>query len=352
MMYYLKQLQRLLQLDDRWMSSVREIARLAGVSVSTVSRALNNNPAVREATRERVLSVANDAGYVAAVGRRSTDQIGLVYAGSETLGSTFDSALLCGLVGGVNEARFDVVILNMHRDKAADETYSQYFMRKGIRGVVVRSTSLSRHVCEAIAAEAFPMIVVGERFDDGLVSYIDCESREESRRAVEYLIGLGHERVALAMNTVPDSDHLDRLSGYEDALKEHGLSVDPRLILRHQADFAGGASALHMGMSMKPRPPALYLADPMLAVGAFNAAHEHGIRIPQDISIIGFDDAETRFSVYPTMTAVCQDARDLGTQAAAELLRKINGNFASSVQRQLPTFFEVNRSTAPPFEVH
>ncbi len=332
------------------MSSVREIARLAGVSVSTVSRALNNNPAVRVETREKVLAAANGAGYVATVGRRSTSQLGLVYAGAQTLESPFDSALIGGVLGGLDDARFDLVILNMLRDKAGDETYSQFFMRKGVRGAIVRSTSLTRHVCEAIAAEGFPMIVVGERFENSRVNYVDCHSRDESRRAVEYLIALGHRRIALCMHTIPDSDHLDRLAGYKTALRNHGITVDERLVLRHQASFAGGASAIQMVVSMRPRPTALYLADPMLAVGAFNAAQEYGIRIPGDISIIGFDDAETRSSVFPPMTAVCQDAAELGAEAAAELLRIINGETDEPVQRQLPTFFEVSRSTGPPSE--
>jgi len=223
-------------------------------------------------------------------------------------------------------------------------------MRKGVRGVVVRTTSLTRHVCEAIAAEGFPMIVVGERFENSGVSYIDCNSREESRRAVEYLISLGHRRIAFCMHTVPDSDHLDRLAGYHTALRNHGIAIDESLVLRHQANFAGGASAIQMVMSMRPRPTALFLADPMLAVGAFNAAKEYGIQIPGDISIVGFDDAETRRSVFPAMTAVCQDAAELGAQAAAELLQVVNGKRSEPVRRQLPTFFEVNRSTAPPRE--
>jgi len=329
------------------MSSVREIARLAGVSVSTVSRALNNNPAVREETREKVLAAANGAGYVASVGRRSTSQIGLVYAGAQTIGSPFDSALISGLIGGLDDARLDLVFLSMLRDKDGDETYSQYFMRKGVRGVVVRTTSLTRHVCEAIAAEGFPMIVVGERFENSGVNYIDCHSREESRRAVEFLISLGHRRIAFCMHTIPDSDHLDRLAGYQTALRNRGIALDEQLVLRQQANFAGGASAIQMVVSMRPRPTALFLADPMLAVGAFNTAQEFGIRIPGDISIVGFDDAETRASVFPSMTAVCQDAADLGAQAAMELLRIINGSDHEPVQRQLPTFFEVNRSTGP-----
>ncbi len=331
------------------MPSIREIAKLAGVSTSTASRALNNDPAVRSGTRSKVLDVAVRSGYAPTMGRRVVTNIGLVFAGSETLTSTFDSNLLAGIVRGLNESRFDLVILNLQRDKAADETFSQFFMRKSVRGVLVRSTTSTRHVCEAIADERFPMVALSERFENNKsVNYIGCESLKESTRAIEYLIALGHRRVAFGMNSVPDQDHLDRLKGYQVALERHGIAFDERLVFRHAANLAGGASAMKMIMSMQEPPTAVYFADPLLSIGAINAAHEFGLNIPREISVVGFDDADVRHSVYPPMTAVCQDAAQLGFEAAVRLARLIEENSGNRVRQTLPTCFEVNRSTAPP----
>jgi DNA-binding LacI/PurR family transcriptional regulator len=331
------------------MASVREIARLAGVSTSTVSRALNNDPAVNGATREKVLAVANQSGYVASVGRLVTTNVGFVYAGGETtLGSTFDSALLSGVVRGLEQPKFDVVVINLQRDKSQDENYSQFFRRKGLRGVLVRTAASTRDVCRSIADEHFPMLVVSERFDDENVSFIDCDSHRESIQAMEYLISLGHRRIAFGMHTVPDSNHIDRFAGYKKALEAHGIPYDEKLIFRQNASFSGGASAVKMMMTMAVPPTAVYFADPLLSVGAINVAHETGIRIPENLAVVGFDDADIRHSVYPTMTAVCQDAARLGYEAALELTRMIRENGGTRIQRILPTFLEVNESTGPP----
>jgi DNA-binding LacI/PurR family transcriptional regulator len=195
------------------MSSVRTIAQRAGVSITTVSRALNNDPAVNAKTRELVLRVASSSGYVAKTGRLVTTNIGLAYTQDMTVGHSFDSAVLSGVLRGLGECRFDVTLLNLQRDKMPDETFSQFFTRKGVRGIVLRTTAETSGVCQAIADEGFPHVVISERFDSPNINCIDCDSRPDSARAVEYLIALGHRRIGFAAHNVPDRDHQDRLEG-------------------------------------------------------------------------------------------------------------------------------------------
>jgi DNA-binding LacI/PurR family transcriptional regulator len=274
--------------------------------------------------------------------------VGYAYTGGQTLSGVFDVAVLSGISRGLDECRFDVLILSLLRDRKSDETYTQFFMRKGVRGVLLRTTAETHAICEGIANEGFPHVVISERFDSPKVNYVDCESRTDSARAVEYLISLGHKRIAFAMHVVPDCDHLDRLAGYQQALSSQGLPFDERLVFKHQANLAGGATVMEMVMSMANRPTAIFIADPLLAVGAVNKAHEMGVRIPDDISVIGFDDGDLRYSVYPKLTAVCQDAAGLGFEATVRLTRMLNGSSESSFQATMPSFFEVNDSTGPP----
>src|SRR5215471_18531837 len=128
------------------MSSVRQIAKRSRVSVATVSRALNNHPEISAQTRDRVLRAANEVGYHSTVGKRVTTNIGLVFT-SEAPFTDFDGFVLSGMMRGVAEQRFDVTIINVDRDKAFGETYTQFFMRKGIRGAVLRTFTHSRRVC-------------------------------------------------------------------------------------------------------------------------------------------------------------------------------------------------------------
>ncbi|HRX84669.1 MAG TPA: LacI family DNA-binding transcriptional regulator [Phycisphaerae bacterium] len=332
------------------MASVREIARKAGVSTCTVSRALNNHPAVRQETRDMVQAVANGMGYRGGGARRVHTAVGLAHTADRTLSSVYDAHLVEGIVRGLEECRFDLSIINIMRDKSRDESYNQFFTRRGVSGVILRTTAETRHVCEEIADENFPMIVVGERFDAPNVSYIDCDTSADSARAVQYLVDLGHRRIAFAMHVVPDRDHIDRFDAYRRVLAENGLAFDERLVFRIRSDLAGGATVTNMLATMEDPPTAVYAADPLLAVGVAKRAYQLGIHIPRDLSVIGIDDAQVRYSVPPTLTAVCQDAATLGAEAASYLARTITGRVVGPLRKSVPSFFEVHNSTASPRE--
>ncbi len=332
------------------MSSVRQIAKIANVSVATVSRALNNHPDVDPSTRDRVVAAANKSGYSPAVGKRITTVIGLVYPGAPVKADygAFDSALLAGILCGVNEQKFDVKLVNLQRDKAADESYTQFFMRKGLRGVILRTFESTRAVCQAIAAEGFPSIVVADRFDDPKMNFICCDSRDDSRRAVEHLIQLGHRRIACAVHNVPDTDHMDRREGYSQALAEHRIPVDPSMFFEIVASFEGGAAAINRIMGLPKPPTAIFFTDPLATLGAIRRCQELEIDIPGDISIVGFDDSDIREHTWPPFTAVCQDARMLGEEAALWLTRSVQGQADPQLRLIRATMLEINRTTARP----
>ncbi len=332
------------------MSSVRQIAKLAKVSVATVSRALNNHPDVDPSTRDRVVAAANKSRYVPGVGKRITTVIGLVYPAEPVKADygAFDSALLSGILRGVNEQKFDVKLVSLHRDKSTDESYTQFFMRKGLRGVILRTFESTRSVCQAIAAEGFPSIVVADRFDDPKVNYICCDSRDDSRRVVDHLIQLGHRRIACAIHNVPDTDHRDRREGYVQALADHQIPLDPTLIFEIVASFDGGVAAINRIMG-EPKPPtAIFFTDPLATLGALRRCQELSIDIPDDLSIVGFDDSDIRQHTWPAFTAVCQDARMLGEEAALWLTRSLLGQAETHLRLIRPTMLEINRTTARP----
>jgi DNA-binding LacI/PurR family transcriptional regulator len=328
--------------------SVRKIAKQMRVSVATVSRALNNHPEISTETRERVLKAANEVGYFGSVGKRVTTNVGLVYT-SDMRFSEYDAQLLAGILRGVGEQRFDVAIVNLERDKSEGETFTQFFMRKGLRGVILRTLARSRHICQAIADEGFPSIVVAERFEAPNVNYICYDSRVDSRRAIEHLISLGHRRIALSVHIVPDRDHDARREGYVEALANAGIEFDPELVVSVVADMDGGKSAVNRLMSL-PRPPtAVYFTDPLACVGAIAQVHTLGLKIPDDLSIVGFDDGDIRFRTWPVFTAVCQNAGQLGFEAALSLTRKLTGIVnGEAVRREMSTFFEVHETTGLP----
>ena len=331
------------------MSSVRAIADELGISVATVSRALNNHPGVSDGTRKRVLQTADRSGYRPSVGRKPTNVIGLAYPGEPVKADfgAFEAALLAGVLEGVSERRYDLTFINIHRDKHRDETFGQFFDRKGLRGVLVRSLDDSK-VAEQIADEGFPMVQIADRSSRSDVNYIDSDSRKTSQQAVEHLLGLGHKRVGLAIHRVADSDHIDRETGYRDALAEAGIAVEDSLIVRAEASPEGGAIML-LKLLDQPNPPtAIYFTNPLSTVGALHKCLQLGIRVPKDLSIVGFDDSDIRLRTFPQFTAVCQDAKALGLESARWLTRLLNDETSGSFRETRPTTLAVHESTAFP----
>jgi DNA-binding LacI/PurR family transcriptional regulator len=314
---------------------------------------LNNHPQVSESVRRRVLAASNQAGYDLDAGRRATN-IALVYTGEVSIGSTFDAALTAGISRAMEQERFDLLMLDAHRARVGSESFTQMFMRKGIRGAILRTTLAVHGVCKTIAEEGFPAVVVGDRFDAPGINYIYCDSRDASRDAVQHLIGLGHKRIAVCINVIDDTDHADRLAGYRQALEDHDIEFDSRLLLRVPATRDGGVQAIRRLLTMPDKPSAVFLTDPITAVGATSEARKIGLKIPDDLSIVGFDDSDVRYGLYPALTAVCQDAEALGREAFSALKTLLNRQKSTvreasptPIRKALRTWLEVHESTGP-----
>ena len=332
---------------EAFMTTVRRIAQEVGVSITTVSRVLNNHPQVSSATRQAVLAAANQSRYEARVGRKSTSNLAYLYTDAMSLGSAFDAAIMQGMSHGMEAGGFDLLVLSAHRSRKRGESFSQFLMRKGVRGVVIRTTSQTHHLCKEIAAEGFPAVVVGDVIEDSSLKCIDANSARASREAVEHLIDLGHRRIAITLNTVDDYDHQIRLKAYEQALAAAGIQRDRRHVLRVPAFRNAGAVALKQLLAMPNRPTAVFVTDPMVAVGLLHEAHRRHLAIPDELSIVGFDDGDIRFGVFPQMSAVCQDAESLG-RAAVEALTCLIRKQPHSAPQTPECWFEVHESTASP----
>jgi len=334
------------------MASIRNIAKQAGVSVATVSRVLNNHPHVDSGTRKKVLDAADSASYVR-MSQRSQAVLGLVYPGDIVKADhgSFDQAVLSGILEGVNSHRYDVKIVSISRDKTPQESYAQFFARKGLRGVVLRTFAETRQVCVKIAEEGFPSVVIADRFTEPCVNFVCTDSSLDSVRAVRHLIDLGHRRIAMIVHSVADTDHTDRRNAYLTAMRDAGLEIDPELIAENYASAENAANAVTRLMG-SPRPPtAIFITDPLATMGVLRRCLEMGIKVPSELSLVGFDDSNVRLHTFPTCTSIVQDARMLGMEAASWLCRVTADNEEEKPEllrlvRQ--TRFEINRTTSPP----
>jgi DNA-binding LacI/PurR family transcriptional regulator len=328
------------------MPNIRHIAKVAGVSITTVSRVLNSIPGVSETSRKAVLAVVNKSGYVPKVARRSTTNIALLYTDAPTLDSPFDAALLVGLYEGLEKMGYDLMVLDAHRSRQPGETFSQMFRRKGVKGALVRATTSSQALCREIAQEGFPAVVMGYRFEESRVHWVYSDSRDASAKAIEHLYGLGHRRIGVCIHVVEDSDHADRVAAYRHALELHGIDFDERLVIRVPANRDGGVQVVRRMRTITDRPTALFLTDPLISVGVLGEARRMGLRVPGDLSVVGFDDAELRYALVPQLTSVCQNTKHLGREAVSMLCQVIaNRGAAGPVTKALRCWLEVHEST-------
>ena len=221
------------------MASVREIAKQAGVSAATVSRALNSQPGISAETRRRVALAANAAGYAMPAPAQIRSCVGLIVDNHRAL-SLYDCLLINGIRRGLHSARLDVQFVDATRDISADDSYTTFFQSRGLRGVIIPPGVNNRQLCKLIAEEGFPCVTIAERFDEADINYVCCGTADASERAVDHLIELGHKRIGLALPPFSDHDHQDRHEGYCRSLKNHGIERDESLIVRVDPTPEGG----------------------------------------------------------------------------------------------------------------
>jgi DNA-binding LacI/PurR family transcriptional regulator len=334
------------------MSTVRDIATSAGVSPATVSRSLNNPEVVSRPVRERVLREAERLGYRQLPQKKAEMRsIGLLYF-DETPGGQYvgyDAVIWAGVIRAAQTLKTNVVTLDpLSRNDG--EPFDHFVERMGVDGLVIRVDEQCRHLCAEVARAGVPHIVVADRFEDATINYIQCDSREASTAAVRHLIELGHTAIGMCHNVVTDTDHQDRIDGYEAALKEAGIEIDPRLRVPASPSLDGGAAVLTQFLAMAKPPTAIFAADPMLAVGITRRAHELGLLVPDEMSVVGVDDGEMRRISLPCYTAIRQDASEIGFRAGQWLCREIRDDVAAGgkLQLRLEAFLEINQSTASP----
>ncbi|MEM9752697.1 MAG: LacI family DNA-binding transcriptional regulator [Planctomycetota bacterium] len=354
------------------MATVRDIARSLGVSPATVSRSLNQPTVVRKDVRDQVLAEAKRIGYTTPKRKPSRAEVGveikavrpgmlgLLYfnASSGAPFSGYDAIVWGGVTRAAVSLKFGVTVIDP-LSRRSGETYADFAERLGVDGFVVRVDEGTRQRGLDIALQDVPHVVVADRFDDEQVNYAFCNSYDASRSAIEHLLSLGHTRIGVGHNTVLDTDHHDRLRAYRDTLAAHGLDADPRLVIPAAADMRGGASVFNQLLALPDPPTAIFFTDPAMTVSALRRSLEVGIAVPDELSIVGVDDEHLRETTYPVYTAVCQDAEQLGFQAARWLCRQIGSPSSSgaaarsSVRTGVPlhlqqdAVLEVNQTTAP-----
>jgi LacI family repressor for deo operon, udp, cdd, tsx, nupC, and nupG len=332
-------------------TSIRDVAREVGMSTATVSRALRGMPRVSEATRRKVLEAAERLDYVA-----SPHAVSLASGQTRAVGVVvpyvtrwFYGSVVHGAEELLRGAGYDLLLYNLAGDHdARHRVFSTHLLRKRVDAVLVLALTPTGEEVASLTRLGRPVAIVGGRVSGWSTVRIDDVAT--ARTAMRHLLELGHRRIAYVggslENQLDFSAPLDRLTGYREAMAEAGLPVDRDWEVTGDFTVRGGSSAAQHLLALRPRPTAIFAASDEMAIGAIHAARRAGLRVPEDLSVIGIDDHE--MAELFELTTVSQPAHEQGRLAARLLLDAIEADGAHEPQTiTVPTELVVRGTTAP-----
>jgi LacI family repressor for deo operon, udp, cdd, tsx, nupC, and nupG len=340
--------------DKRWQGAARikEVARLASVSTATVSRALTNPERVSSETRVRVMDAIAKVGYVpnpaARTLRSRKSQMVLVVL--PDLGNIFFSQVLRGIEEELFPAGYGMIVGNLDGSPGKEARFAAFAMSGQVDGVLLMNGHLFRQSASPAAPPlelGIPVVAVCEAIEDADIPQIDADNREASRRMTEYLSGLGHERIGYVCGPPNNVLEKARFAGYRDGLERTGKRFDPAFVWPGDYKLETGARIAGKIAASDARPTAVFCSNDEMAIGLIRGLAAAGIRVPDDISVAGFDDIEFAGMASPPLTTIRQPRRELGRSGAAVLLDLLAGRDATRRIR-LETELIERSSTARP----
>jgi DNA-binding LacI/PurR family transcriptional regulator len=327
--------------------SIKDIARLAQVSHPTVSRALQNSPLVNAKTAAKIRKIAQEAGYRAsAVARglvtRRTRTIGLVVT---TVADPFAGEVACGVEQAAKEHGYAVFLADSNADPEQERKLVEELAERRVDGIVVTSSRVGALYLPLLKELSVPIVLVNDQYPGEFVHSVMIANREGALAAAGHLIGLGHQRIAYIGDRYGFQSDTERLAGYKQALAEAGLEFAHELAVLADSRPETAIEAMNKLLDLKQPPTAVCCYNDITALGALRAIYRRGLRVPQDISITGFDDLFFAAYLEPSLTTVRQPMRRMGEIAMENLFKLMSGE-ASVAQVKVEAELIVRESTA------
>lgn len=332
------------------MSNIREVSRLAGVSIATVSRTLKTPEMVSEKTRELVLKAVEEAGYRPNMLARSfnTGKSHNVVVLVPNVANPFFSRVIRGIEQAAQEKGYSVLLGDTQGKTEREQVYATMALTNQADGLIQLDCRFPFAEKDKVVAKNVPMVNACERINDaGEFPVVELDNRSAAHAITKHLLQLGHKRIGVI--TGPSHSPLvkDRLAGFGDALQEYHLTVDESLIVAGDFTMSSGKYGASQLLSAKQRPTAIFCMNDEMAIGAMHWVHHEGFRVPEDISIAGFDNIEFASFTEPPLTTVDQPAVDIGKQAMYTLFQLMNGGDVTSY-RVMMSFNVIERGSTGP----
>jgi len=330
---------------------IRDIAALAGVSVATVSRVLNDRPDVSPATRDLVLRHIRERGFVTSRNARALAgaRTGLIGLTVPYMVDNYFAQILAGATDAIYERDARLVVCPTRYEHDREVSLLERLMHGTTDGALLILPSETSDELTALRRQGYPFVVVDPAVPLGEeIPVVAAANWAGAKSATAYLIALGHRRIGVIMGRKIEKASSDRAAGYHSALLEAGLPADPALAVESDFTIDGGCRTAHDLLARPAAPTAIFAFNDNMAVGALRAARERGLDVPGDLSVVGFDDVEIAAVVTPPLTTVRQPLQELGRVAAGVLYRLLDGQTLDATRIELSTRLIERASTAAP----
>ena len=308
--------------------TVRDVARRAGVSTSTISHVLNRTRFVSDELRERVLAAMHELNYEPnAAARmltlRRSNTIGLIVS---DIRNPFFASVARGVEDVAQENSYTVVLCNSDEDLLRESACLKALQTRQVDGVLLASAGVSDAHLSRLIHAGYPVVLVDRELPHLAVPSVVLDNEGAAYGAVRHLIVCGHRRIAMISGRASISTTTERVAGYKRALLEAGLEVDSRLIVSGESTSEGGVQATLGVLDVDPPPTAIFSGNNLMSIGALHAIGSRGLIVPDDIALVGFDDFPFPWSdaFRPHLTTVAQPTYELGRRAAEMLVQRLN----------------------------
>jgi DNA-binding LacI/PurR family transcriptional regulator len=334
------------------MANMKQIAKIAGVSLGTVSHVLNGSAAVREPLRKRVMDAVDALGYqpnqlARGLRRDKTNMIGMIIP---DVTNPFFPAVVRGAEDVAFANGYRLVLCNTDNDHSKEIVHLNELRTYLPSGLIVIPSNFSDLTAQAKSYQkAGTAVVCVDRLPrDWAGDTVTADNENGAYLAINYVLSQGHKQLAVIMGPKHLTNAQDRLKGFSRALHEKKIHVGPEYIQEASFDQQGGYSKTMMLLRMTPRPTLIFAGNDMIAFGALLAFRETGVRCPEDISLIGFDDLDLAQMTSPPLSSVSQSGYEMGTAAAGILIDRVRGDHGPPKHVVLETTLKIRSSVAPP----
>ena len=331
--------------------TIREVAEEAGVSIATVSRVLNGRDDVAPETRELVSRIAQERGYIANRGARglSAGRTGLVGLLVPLVFPAYFAAILAGATEALQDHDLRVVLSPTQHEHDREVTLLDRLMHGLTDGALIVLPEESSEELERLVDAGYRFVVVDPLMPLGdRIASVSAANTAGADQAMKHLLGLGHRRISIITGPRGWVATEERRRGYHAALAAAGVLPDPALEVESNFEIDGGRQAASVLLDLPEPPTAIFAFNDNHAIGAIRAARARGLRVPEDLSIVGFDDVEHATVVTPALTTVRQPLAEMGRTAVSLLMRLLERHSLETLHVELATRLVVRESTAPP----